>query len=274
MSAPQTNRSVGPSPETDGVLPPTSTKEHNFADRLLDTMEALVVVLNTNGRIARFNEKCEEVTGYSAAKVQGEDIIDLLIPSDEREQVRHVFEELSRGHAPYHFENHWQTNHWQTKEGKRRRIRWTNTVLWEDGNAVRVLGTGIDVTKQRKLERKVVTATDEERRRIAEELHDLLTPQLSGTAFMVEVLAQKLQDAHPEVATELQTAAERIRGTGKRSVCRVMSDPDGNRGRDYRRSQNSLGTLLRATSRSLPEEESRETRPGARHSLDATNWPI
>lgn len=214
MSVLQTNRSGGPNPDSDMVRPRTIApgRQPHFVNRLLDTMEALVVVLNTNGGIVRFNEKCEEVTGYSAAEVQGEDLVDLLIPSDEQEQVRHVFEELSRGHAPYHFENHWQT-----KEGKRRRIRWANTVLRGEGNVVRVVGTGIDVTKQRELERKVVTATNEERRRIAEELHDLLTPQLSGTALMVEVLAQKLQDAHPEVATELQTAAERVRKAGKQT---------------------------------------------------------
>lgn len=123
-----------------------------------------------------------------------------------------MFEELSRGNAPYHFENYWQT-----KEGERRRIRWSNTVLRDEGEVVRVVGTGIDVTKRRKLERKVVTATDEERRRIAEELHDLLTPQLSGTAMMVETLAKKLRDKHPEVAEEVQSTAERVREAGKQT---------------------------------------------------------
>lgn len=192
--------------------PTAPARVHNFVDHLLDTLEALVVVLDTDGRIVRFNEKCEEVTGYSAAEVQGENFADLLIPPDEQEQVRNVFEELSRGNAPYHFENYWQT-----KEGERRRIRWSNTVLRDEGEVVRVVGTGIDVTKRRKLERKVVTATDEERRRIAEELHDLLTPQLSGTAMMVETLAKKLRDKHPEVAEEVQSTAERVREAGKQT---------------------------------------------------------
>lgn len=192
--------------------PAAPAREHSFADCLLDTLEALVVVLDTNGRIVRFNEKSEKVTGYSAAEIQGEDLIDLLIPPDEQEQVRSVFEELSRGNAPYHFENQWQT-----KEGEQRRIRWSNTVFRDEGEAVRVVGTGIDVTKRRKLERKLVTATDEERRRIAEEIHDLLTPQLSGTAMTVETLAKNLRDEHPEVAEEVQTAAERGRGAGKQT---------------------------------------------------------
>lgn len=192
--------------------PAAPTRAHNFVDRLLDTLEALVVMLDTNGRIVRFNEKCEEVTGYSAAEVQGEDLIDLLILPNEQEQLRNVFEKLSRGNAPYHFENYWRT-----KEGERRRIRWSNTVLRDEGEVIRVVGTGIDVTKQRELERKVVTATDKERRRIAEELHNLLTPQLSGTAMMVEALVKKLRGKHPEVAQEIQSAAERIREASKQS---------------------------------------------------------
>lgn len=197
--------------------------ESDFVDRLLDTVDVLVVVLDTDRQIVLFNRKCEEVTGYSAAEAEGEDLIDLVIPPEEREQVREVFADLSEGNAPLSHENHWLT-----KEGERRCIRWSNTVLRdEEGEVARVVGTGIDVAVRRRLEREVVTASDEERRRIGEELHDMLAPNLAGTAMMVETLARKLEEETPEVASEIQTAAERIREAGEqvRSLSHSLVPP-------------------------------------------------
>jgi len=42
-------------------------KERDFTSAILDTAGALVVVLDREGRITRFNRACEQVTGYSAA---------------------------------------------------------------------------------------------------------------------------------------------------------------------------------------------------------------
>jgi len=192
---------------------PTASKERTFVDRLLDTVGALVIVLDTDRRIVRFNQKCQEVTGYSASEARGEDLVELLIPPEDRTDVREVFATLSEGEAPLSHENNWLT-----KKGNRQRIEWSNTVLRdEDGEVVRVVGTGIDITERRRLEQEVVAATDEERRRIGAELHDMLAPQLAGTAMMVDVLAKKLEDKNLEVASEVRTAAEHIREAGEQT---------------------------------------------------------
>lgn len=199
----------------------TSSQKRTFIDRLLDTVEALVVVLNTDRRIVRFNQKCQDVTGYSASEARGEDLVDFLIPPEEREHVRELFADLSEGHIadlPGENASSSYENCWLTKEGDRRRIEWSNTVLRdEEGEVVRVVGTGIDVTERRRLQQEVVAATDEERRRIGAELHDMLAQQLAGTAMMVDALAKKLEDENPEVAREVRTAAERVREAGEQT---------------------------------------------------------
>src|SRR6516225_4833981 len=43
------------------------TKEHAFTSAVLDTSAALVVVLDREGRIVRFNRACEQTTGYSTS---------------------------------------------------------------------------------------------------------------------------------------------------------------------------------------------------------------
>src|SRR6201996_1709531 len=46
-------------------------EERNFVSAILDTVGALVVVLDDGGRILRFNPACEIVTGYSMEEVRG-----------------------------------------------------------------------------------------------------------------------------------------------------------------------------------------------------------
>ncbi len=63
--------------------------------------------------------------------------------------------------------------------------------------AVSRLGDGVaftfrDVTERRRLEREVIEAAELERRRIGQDLHDELGQQLTGAAFLAQVLAQKL----------------------------------------------------------------------------------
>jgi len=50
---------------------------------ILDVVDALIVVLDHEGRIVRFNRACEETTGYSFKEVAGAKVWDrLLLPED------------------------------------------------------------------------------------------------------------------------------------------------------------------------------------------------
>jgi PAS domain S-box-containing protein len=125
-------------------------KERDFTSAIIDTAGALVVVLDPEGRIVRFNKACERTTGYSGEETQGEYFWDLLLVPEEVESVREVFMELRSGHFPNRHDNFWLT-----KEGNRRLISWSNTsLLGDDGSVLYVIGTGIDITDLRALERE------------------------------------------------------------------------------------------------------------------------
>lgn len=111
-------------------------------DDLLDVIGALVVFLDPEARIVRFNRACEAATGYCEAEVLGKRIWDVLLLDEEIERVRQVFDELRAGR---HLSRH--ENDWKTKDGERRRISWTNTIIYApDGSVEHVVGTGIDIT--------------------------------------------------------------------------------------------------------------------------------
>jgi len=123
-------------------------QERDFISAVLDTAGALVVVLDREGRIVRFNRACERTTGYSCDEVKGKLLWDLFLIPEEVEPVKAVFEALQSGQFPNAYENHWLT-----KDGGRRLIAWSNTALLRaDGAVEYVIGTGIDVTEQRQAE--------------------------------------------------------------------------------------------------------------------------
>jgi PAS domain S-box-containing protein len=123
-------------------------QERDFVAALLDTLGALVVVLDREGRIVRFNQACENLTGYAAAEVQGRLFFDQFLTPEETAGVRDVFGKLRSGDFP-----HTHENHWLTKAGERRLISWSNTALvGSDGLVEYVIGTGVDITERQRVE--------------------------------------------------------------------------------------------------------------------------
>ena len=122
--------------------------ERELSAAVLDTAGALIVVLDNEGRITRFNRACEALTGYSAAEVVGRAIWEFLIPPEELPGVRQVWAALQAGDFPNEHQNHWVA-----KDGSRRLIAWSNTALVTlHGKVDRIIGTGLDITERKRTE--------------------------------------------------------------------------------------------------------------------------
>jgi PAS domain S-box-containing protein len=132
------------------VMDATLVEEHRFFSTIIETVAALVIVLDNEGRIVRFNKACEKLTGYTFDEVRGQPFWDFLLLPEEIEPVKGVFHSLQAGMFPNHYENCWTTK-WQD----RRLIAWTNTALLDDLGTVKyIVGTGIDITEKRKAEKE------------------------------------------------------------------------------------------------------------------------
>ncbi len=126
----------------------TLEQERDFIAATLDTIGALVVVLDAQGRIIRFNLTCEQITGYSFEEVRNKLVWDIFLIPEEVEPVKAVFVRLQAGHFPGSNENYWLT-----REGDRRLIAWSNTALTDSEGVVEyVIGSGIDITERRQAE--------------------------------------------------------------------------------------------------------------------------
>lgn len=124
------------------------TKERDFTSAVLDTAGALVVVLDTRGRIIRFNRACELTTGYSFDEVRGRYVGDLFLVPGEAEAVKLIFDNLLISGVPKEL-----INYWITKNGEHRLVKWSNTLLTDDKGGVEyIIATGIDITEQKQAE--------------------------------------------------------------------------------------------------------------------------
>jgi len=160
--------------------------ERNFVSAILDTVGALVVVLDAQGRITRFNRACEATTGYSFEQVKGKLIRDLFLEREDIQRFETIIEQLRGGMLPADYESHWIT-----ATGERRLISWSTTVL---GPATHIIATGIDVTERKRLEKAALEISAREQRRIGQDLHDDLGQHLTGIAFLSKVLQQRLAE--------------------------------------------------------------------------------
>lgn len=199
--------------------------ERNFVDAILDTAATLIIVLDSDGRVVRFNKACETVTGVSQRELLGRTIWLALIPDDEREGVQRVAERLRTGEAFVEYENHWRC-----RDGSQRLIRWRNTVLHDEAGQIRYLiGIGTDVTDQYRAEgearRHLEEASRLQRLQTANELATMLAHELNQPLAAIATYAaagqhllrraaqdpDKLADTLERISQQALRAGEAIR---------------------------------------------------------------
>src|SRR4051794_1054445 len=115
----------------------------DFARVLTETTQALVCVLDSDGRIVLFNDACERSTGYRRDDVLGRDAREVVIPPEEAEAFGDVLAYIWRTglSSP-------QVGHWATSDGGRRLIAWSNKLMRTmQGNGSYLVTTGIDLTE-------------------------------------------------------------------------------------------------------------------------------
>lgn len=124
--------------------------EHDLVNAVLDVAGALIVVVDADYRIVRFNRQSELLTGYRERDVVGRNF-EFLVPPSERIGAADEVEPRSGKHPVN------QLNHWVTKHGDSRLIRWSNSALFDaDGRMTHLIKTGIDITEQHRGELELV----------------------------------------------------------------------------------------------------------------------
>jgi PAS domain S-box-containing protein len=126
-------------------------REQDFLNAVLENAGALVVVLDHEGRIRRFNRACERLSGLSFAEVEGRFPWETFLPPQQAVAVKQqAFEALV--HNPQALAGH-HTNDWIAHDGTRRLTEWSNTLLLDaSGRMEFMVCVGADITERRQTE--------------------------------------------------------------------------------------------------------------------------
>ena len=192
-------------------------KERDFAESLINTAQTIILLLDTKGRIVRFNPYMEKLTGYKLEEVKGKDWFSCFLPECDQNRIRELFivainDINTRG----------VINTIITKNGQKREIEWYDkTIKDSHGNTIGILATGQDITERKQAQQQLIQAKDE-----AEALNDQLT-EASAKANRLAVMADEANQAKSQflanMSHEIRTPMNAIIGFGD-----VLADEDLN----------------------------------------------
>jgi PAS domain S-box-containing protein len=123
-------------------------KERNFSKTIIDIAQAIILVLDPEGRIVSVNPYMEELSGYKLEEVKGKDWFTTFLPECDHYKIRNLFKT-----ALDDVQTKGNVNPIVTKDGRQIDIKWHDKTLKdEDGKVIGLLVVGEDITKHKKAE--------------------------------------------------------------------------------------------------------------------------
>jgi PAS domain S-box-containing protein len=175
-------------------------QKRDRAQRYLDIADVILLVLDPEGRITLINRKGCATLGRAESELLGRDWFDSCLPARVRRELRASFRSLLDGDVSY------IENPVLTSSGDGRTIGWRNSILRDrEQRVVGTLSSGEDITERKRFESalrhlsgRLLQAQDDERRKVARELHDGIGTYLTGLSLALGKIRTFLDEDNPE----------------------------------------------------------------------------
>lgn len=208
-------------------------KERKLIKQYLDVTNSIFLVLDKNEQIIMVNSEGSKLLGIPEEELRGKNWFDEFIPAAERESVRALFHQMMNNEIGL---TQFNENHILNHQGELRFIEWQSTLLKDkSGQPEATLSSGLDITEKRALERErteaLVTGQENERRRLAQELHDGLGQSISAIGLNLNALEpelksfnEKFQKIYQEVKERLSESIEEVRIISRNLTPKILED--------------------------------------------------
>ncbi|HAE37804.1 MAG TPA: hypothetical protein DCG57_04095, partial [Candidatus Riflebacteria bacterium] len=125
--------------------------QRDFAEALVNTAQAIILVLDPQGNITHFNPYFEELSGYRLAEVRGKSCFSTFVAEKDRNSVTEIFAQAINDVPTVGI-----VSPVICKNGKKREIVWHDkTIKDKNGKITGLLSIGQDITEQRKAELRI-----------------------------------------------------------------------------------------------------------------------
>lgn len=125
--------------------------ERDFAEVILDTAQAIILVLDKNGRIIRFNPYFAALSGYKLDEIKGRDFFDIFFTGNDLVRKNELLYQCLTG-SPITG----SVNTIVAKNGEKRHIEWfANAIRNGNGETAGLLAVGQDITERLKVDKRI-----------------------------------------------------------------------------------------------------------------------
>jgi PAS domain S-box-containing protein len=210
--------------------------EKNLSDSVINSLPGVFYFFDITGKFVRWNKRFETVTGYSGDEISRMHPLDFFEGSDKvyiQSRIEEVFKAgASDAEALF------------VSKGKTKSPYYFTGVSIELNSLPYLLGTGIDITERKKAEEELLVSKDhlkqsyedirrlasnienireEEKIKIAREIHDELGQQLTGLKMDISWLGKKIDPKEAVLQKKLKEILHLLDETVK-SIRRIASE--------------------------------------------------
>jgi PAS domain S-box-containing protein/putative nucleotidyltransferase with HDIG domain len=165
-------------------------QERDRIQKYLDIAEIMLLALDRQGTIVMINRKGASILGYQEAELVGKNWFDTCLRTEDRDQVRKVFEEIMAGRGE---QQEYHENFVLMKSGEERNIAWHNAIVTDDaGRAQGSLSSGEDITDHMWAKNALADSEELHRRLVAAIPDMIIRTDLVGNIVFANDVAVRL----------------------------------------------------------------------------------